>query len=208
MSETFFINIFIIISLVLMAGYFFGRKKNQAIAASAINALNKTLNPDGQKITNIGGMIGYHVEMSFSGDRNIRKVKGTLIMLPRHSLLYLPVSMIFGRFDRFFITITVKEPPTEKRAHILEKRFFKKHRRDMGNNLQRRELHLGSRDFIYMYKNNWDLNFLKDLINNIDDQDKLKEISIRPDESNIELLIVPTAGENKVLASIIGSISD
>jgi preprotein translocase subunit YajC len=207
-SETLLINIFIIIALILMVGYFFGRRKNQTIAASAINALQNALKPDDQKITNIGGVIGYHVEMSFSSDRNIKTLKGTMTMLPRQSLLYLPMSMLFRGFDRFFITITLKEPPSEKRAHIFEKRFFSKHRRDVGNDMQQKEFRSGSRDFIYLYEYDSDLVFLEALVDKIEDPARLKEISIHPESGVIELLVVPTAGENMVLTSIISCALD
>ncbi len=206
MSETLLINIFIIISIILMVGYFFGRRKNQAIAASAISALNKALKPEDQKITNIGGVIGYHVEMSFGKKRNIQQVKGTITMLPRHSLLYLPISMIFRRFDRFFITIKLKQLPTEKEARIFERRFYNKHRKNTGTHLQREEFNPGSGDYIYLYENDADLKILKAIMDKIEDPERLKETSMRPDSSEVELLFVPTVGENRVLISILRSI--
>jgi len=203
MNDTVLINIFIIISIILTAGYFFGRRRNRAVAAGAINTLINLMKPAEQKITNIGGLVGYHVEMHFHGRGNVEMAHGTMTLLPRHSLLYLPVSRIFRKFDRFFITFTLREPPTGKEAHIYEKRFHNRYRKNEGKRFRRKEAGLGSGEFIFLFESGEDLDYLEKLAAGLEDTDRLKEVSIHPDLNVIELLIVPTSGENRLLESIL-----
>jgi len=202
MDNALYINIFILISLILTAGYFLGRKKNRAVAASAINTLLELMKPERQEITNIGGLVGYHVRMWFDGGK-AEEAQGTITMLPRHSLLYLPVSRIFRGFDRFFITIKLKALPVEKQARLFEKRFYYKHRKIAGNNMQVNTLSRNGREFLIFYENSRELAYLQNLFSGIVNPDKLKEISILPGKGVIEILVVPSAGDNRVLGSII-----
>ena len=205
MDNALYINIFILISLILTAGYFLGRKKNRAIAASAINSLLKVMNPEKQEITNIGGLVGYHVRMRFDGGK-AEEARGTITMLPRHSLLYLPVSRIFRRFDRFFITIKLKSLPVEKKARLFEKRFCNKHRKDAGNNMQVKTLSRGGREFLIFHETGRELSFLQDLLSAAENPDKLKEVSIFPEKGVIEILVVPSAGDNRVIETVIRTV--
>jgi hypothetical protein len=205
MSDPVLINIFILISLFLTAGYFLGRRKNRAIAASAINAIFEMLKPDRREITNIGGLVGYHLRMSFISG-SVESAFGTITLLPRHSLLYLPVSLLFRRFDRFFITLNLRRFPTTGSAHIFEERFYSGHREGVGKQLKRSPLQIGSLRFLAFYSAEEDLAFLKKLLNDIEDPSKLKEISIRPERGTVEILIVPTAGDNETAGTVISSL--
>lgn len=202
MDNALYINIFILISLILTAGYFFGRKKNRAVAASAINKLLELMKPERQEITNIGGLVGYHVRMWFDSGK-AEEVQGTITMLPRHSLLYLPVSRIFRGFDRFFITIKLKALPVGKQARLFEKRFYNKHRKDAGNNMQVKTLSRGGREFLIFHETGRELSFLQDLLSAAENPDKLKEVSIFPEKGVIEILVVPSTGDNRVIETVI-----
>ncbi|MFO7915008.1 MAG: hypothetical protein R6U43_04895 [Candidatus Krumholzibacteriales bacterium] len=205
MDNALYINIFILISITLTAGYFFGRKKNRAIAASSINTLLKILKPERQEITNIGGLVGYHLRMWFNGEK-VEKAQGTITLLPRHSLLYLPISRGFRGFDRFFITISLNTLPVRKGARLFEKRFYHKYREDEGIGMQVESISRGRREFLLFYENGRELSFLRDLLSGIENPAKLKEVSIRPEKGMIEILVVPSAGDNRVLESIIRAV--
>ena len=74
-------------------------------------ALEELLKPGNTNYVNIGGSIGYNFAYSLSGDWT--KAKGTMTLNARHSLLYLPFSLLLGVRDRFYVNIFIREPPSE-----------------------------------------------------------------------------------------------
>jgi hypothetical protein len=132
---------------------------------------------------------------------------GTITLLPRHSLLYLPVSFLFRRFDRFFVTLNLTEFPTAGRAHIYEKRFHQRHRSGEGAGLDREEMAIGSREFLLLAENGPDMNFLLELASRAEDPEQLKELSVRPERGTAEFLVVPSAGENRLLTFLAGELT-
>ena len=207
MDNSFYINIFMLISLILTAGYFFGRKKNRAIAASSINTLSRILKPESQEIINIGGLVGYHLKMRFK-EGNVQRASGTITLLPRHSLLYLPISRFFRRFDRFFITIKMSRLPAGGKVHLFEKRFYHRYRKDEGKGMEVKNLSRERYEFLLFYQNSRGLSFLQDLLSRIENPDKLKEVSIHPGKGVIEIMVIPSDGKNRLLRSILDRVSE
>lgn len=112
--------LFVAFSLVLTLGYFWGRRVNKSIFLSAINDLVDIVKPDDQTFTNIGGVIGFHANLLVKKKGSpFSRVDATITLLPRHSWLYLPVSMLIRKYDRLFITVYLKKPPSEE-AHLIE----------------------------------------------------------------------------------------
>jgi len=52
------------------------------------------------------------------------RVDATITLLPRHSWLYLPISKLIRKYDRLFITLYLKKPPSEE-AHLIESKYSK-----------------------------------------------------------------------------------
>ena len=205
MANTILFYILIFISIVLSIGYFVGRKKNRKIAFNAMEALKELIKPEDQTITNIGGVVGYHVEMEFKPSRNIKKLAGTITLLPRHSLLYLPISKIYRKFDRFYMKIELKKLQEMSEIHFLAEPFLDKYRQNLKDNskLKHKYEQFNGRKFCYVYKDESDLNLISGLVRSTADKEYIKEISINPN-GEVAILIVPrTKGNKKILEPII-----
>ena len=110
-----YITPLILLALVTTGGYFWGRKKNRWIGAWIARETEAALQPRETEYVNIGGCIGYHLTYALAAP--FREAKGTFALLPRHSLLYLPISFLIRRHDRFFLQLFTDERlPGE--AHI------------------------------------------------------------------------------------------
>jgi len=117
--------LFIGFSFLLTLGYFRGRRSNRRICQSAFNDLVDVVKPDDQTFTNIGGAIGFHANLFVKKKGTpFSRVDATITLLPRHSGLYLPISKLIRKYDRLFITLYLKKPPSEE-AHLIESKYSK-----------------------------------------------------------------------------------
>jgi len=115
--------LFIAFSIFLTLGYFWGRRLNRSIFHSAFNDLVEVVQPHDQTFTNIGGVIGFHANLFVKKKGTpFSRVDATITLLPRHSWLYLPVSKLIRKYDRLFITLYLKKPPSEE-AHLIESKY-------------------------------------------------------------------------------------
>ena len=109
--------LFVPISFLLGYGYVRGRRKNHAIASSVVRSLEEFYHPEEKRYTNIGGVIGYHIYYRLTG--RIERLVGTLTLLPRHAVLYLPISRLLGRTDQLRLTLHTDAIPLGE-GHIVE----------------------------------------------------------------------------------------
>jgi len=117
--------LFIGFSFLLTFGYFWGRRLNRKIYQSAFNDLVEVVKPDDRNFTNIGGAIGFHANLFIKKKGTpFSRVDATITLLPRHSWLYLPISKLIRKYDRLFITLYMKKPPSEE-AHLIESKYSK-----------------------------------------------------------------------------------
>jgi len=117
--------LFIGFSVLLTLGYFWGRRSNRRIYRSAFNDLVDVVKPDDRNFTNIGGAIGFHANLFIKKKGTpFSRVDATITLLPRHSWLYLPISKLIRKYDRLFITLYLKKPPSEE-AHLIESKYSK-----------------------------------------------------------------------------------
>jgi len=117
--------LFIGFSFLLTLGYFWGRRLNRRIYQAAFNGLVDVVKPDDQTFTNIGGSVGFHANLFVKKKGTpFSRVDATITLLPRHSWLYLPISKLIRKYDRLFITLYLKKPPSEE-AHMIERKYSK-----------------------------------------------------------------------------------
>lgn len=128
--------LFIGFSFLLTFGYFWGRRLNKKIYNSAFKDLVDIVRPDDQTFTNIGGAVGLHANLFVKKKETpFSRVDATITLLPRHSWLYLPFSKLIRKYDRLFITLYLKKPPSEE-AHLIESKYS----RFMGSKIENAHL--------------------------------------------------------------------
>ena len=107
-----------ILTLLVLAGNFLGRKKNLSIVKSVGNTLEEVLKPNDQDYTWLGGSIGFHANYKC---KDFKNVEATLTLLPRQSPLYYPVSFLVSGFDKLYVTFFLKLK-IKSEGHIVNKR--------------------------------------------------------------------------------------
>jgi hypothetical protein len=110
---------FIIISIVALAlvlGYIFGRKINLRLSRDVSKELERIFRPKDQTYIWIGGLIGFRAAYVVE---NYVTLKITMLMLPRHSVLYFPISKLTSGNDRLWVDWGLKNDPGFE-FHIVE----------------------------------------------------------------------------------------
>lgn len=147
-------NPFLLTALVLLGvsatvNYFIGVKKNRWLGKRMSTQAENVLNPRDTEYVNIGGTIGYHIRYKLRDPW--KEAKGTFTFFPRHSLLYIPISLAIGGSDRFYLNLF-----TDRRlageGHIIEKNYLRKAKIDGFSEMETEEAVRGDRTFILAWR--------------------------------------------------------
>lgn len=184
--------LFIAFTAALSIGYFWGRRTNRRIFLAAFNALVDTVQPDDQTFTNIGGIVGYHANLIIERKGPIDRVDATITLLPRHSLLYLPVSKLIMRYDRLFISIHLKSAlPGE--GHLIETRYaaFRGPKISNAHRLTCQEVRWGKQNFLLYYESIVMRDRLSDFLQTHTDPGSLRHIAFVPEQRKCFAFMIP-----------------
>jgi hypothetical protein len=184
--------LFIGFSALLSAGYLWGRRANKRLFRSAFNALVDVVRPDDQTFTNIGGLVGYHANLLLKRKGPVERVDATITMLPRHSLLYMPVSKFIMRYDRLFVTIFLK-PALPGEAHLIEAVYagFRGPKIENAKRLNRQQVRWGNYDFLLYYERNMMRDRLTEFMQAHPDPGVLRHIALVPDQRKCFVFMIP-----------------
>jgi len=121
------IFLLILLSAIAMYQFFKGRKLNLGIMSRVSKDLEEALKPLDKEYTWLGGYVGFKAKYKLKN----ADVEATLTLLPRHALLYLPISLLVNKADRLYIVV-------RGRIDLAELHIFGKKR--MLSRSERREL--------------------------------------------------------------------
>ncbi len=194
--------LFVAASFLLAFGYFWGRRKNQAIAHRAMNDLLAIFRPREQQFTNIGGAIGYHANLYLKKKGGwLSRVDATITLLPRHSWLYLPVSKLIRKYDRLFLEMYLKNAPPDE-SHLIESGYSRFAGTRIRNReaFQREELTWGRFQFhLYTRSPETRSRFL-DFTARHPDPGLIRHIAVVPEQKKCFVFMIPRL--NQVAASL------
>ncbi len=120
-----FNDILIIIVAVAAVGtlqFFRGRKLNLTLMYSSMRIAEKVLKPRDKNYTLIGMYVGYTAIYDLGAP--LGKVEYTVLLLPRQSLLYFPISLLTSRFDKVFIRYILPRK-VFREAHLVAKGYYR-----------------------------------------------------------------------------------
>ncbi len=189
--------LFVAFSLVLTWGYFRGKRRNRDLYVSVFEDLVRIFKPDDQKFTNIGGAIGYHANLYIKKKRAfLSRVDATITMLPRHSLLYLPISKLIRKYDRLFLELYLKNHPPEE-GHFLEKGYarFSKTRVANLDKLETETVNWGGYDFDLLYGSEQMRQKLLDFLAKNPDPGGIRHIALVPEQQKCFIFMIPKKKE-------------
>ena len=114
-------TILLVITVAILLKYLHGRKKNLAMARGLSAMLEDLFDPVDKEYTWIGGLAGFKAVYELKGNRQL---KATLVMMPRHSLLFLPFSLLLFGKDKLFLVFKEADISSSE-GHILSSSYKK-----------------------------------------------------------------------------------
>ncbi len=190
--------LFVAFSCLLTIVYFWGRRENKRVFLSAFNDLIDVVKPADQKFTNIGGVVGYHANLILKKKSPFAKIDATITLLPRHSLLYMPISKMIMKFDRLFITLYASASlPGE--GHLIEKGYarFRGPKITNAHFLDKMEVKWGRYDFLLYYEKYNIRDRLIAYMNQHPDPGILRHVAIVSDQRKCFIFMIPKRGKVK-----------
>jgi len=191
--------LFIAFSFLLSVVYYWGRRANKRVFLDAFNDLVDVVRPDDQRFTNIGGLVGYHANLLINQkDRPFSKVEATITLLPRHSLLYMPISLMIMRFDRLFITLHQRGTLAGE-GHLIEKRYagFRAPKITNAHRLEKINIRWGNHDFLLYFAQLKLRDQLLAFVKKHPDPGTVRHIALVADQRKCFLFMIPKKGQVK-----------
>lgn len=182
----------ILVAVGLTLGYFRGRRKNLEMARAISRELEAALHPKDQTYTWLGGVLGFKAE--YRGVSETNRVEATLTLLPRHSLLYLPVAWLLSGGDRLFV-VAYPTKPIKGEAHIVASSYRRRLGRLPDESKWRREVvEGGGRSFEVLGEDPSAVAGLRDWIRSLPQTRYLKHLALVPRTGTLYLFMVPAPG--------------
>lgn len=155
-------NNFLLFAIIILGAgatiqYFFGVKKNRWLGKTMSTQAEQIFNPKETVYVNIGGAIGYH--FTYKLVEPWKEVKGTFTLFPRHSLLYMPISLLIGSSDRYYLNLYTDRKLVGE-GHIIERNHLRRAKIEGIEEMQKEEIERAGRTF-YLY---WRYGNLKDVL--------------------------------------------
>ncbi len=190
MTQGQLILLLLIVGGITSLQFFKGRKLNTLMMVKYIRDFEENLKPKDKLYTYIGGYIGFKANYDLK-DNFIKKFELTLTLLPRHSLLYLPISYLTRKHDRLYVILRLNEKFGYD-AHIIKKHFyFPGPMIDNIETFKKEKIVLDGKDFNVLYKNKSDLDRLIELAKNSVGFNNLRHICYTRDTNVLFLLLKP-----------------
>jgi hypothetical protein len=133
--------------------YFFGVKKNRWLGKSMSSQAESIFEPKDMEYINIGGAIGFNV--AYKLREPWKEAKGTFTLFPRHSLLYMPMSLLIGSSDRYYLNLYADRKLAGE-GHIIEKKHLRKAKIEGVGEMNKEEVERAGKTF-YLYWRHGDL---------------------------------------------------
>ena len=138
------------LALFSTLGYFRGRKKNAWISGWISRESEAAFKPEDTNYVNFGGVIGYNFVYKLR--KPFREAKGTFTLLPRHSIIYLPISLLLTRGDTYYLQLFA-DGKLAGEGHILAKSHVSKARNSIAGfaDLQREETTWDGKSYVLLW---------------------------------------------------------
>jgi hypothetical protein len=130
--------------------YFLGVKKNRWLGKIMSTQAENIFNPKESEYINIGGAIGFNFAYKLRDPW--KEAKGTFTLFPRHSLLYMPFSLLIGGSDRFYVNLFT-EKKLAGEGHIIEKAHLSKAKIEGMAEMTKEQVEKAGKTFMIFWRN-------------------------------------------------------
>ncbi|MFQ3620205.1 MAG: hypothetical protein SNJ78_04565 [Spirochaetales bacterium] len=178
------------LALFTTLGYFRGRKKNAWMSSWIAKEAEAALKPVDTQYTNFGGTIGYN--FVYQLEKPFREAKGTFTLLPRQSILYLPLSLLIAKHDRYYLTLFVQGKLLGE-GHIVSSRYNRKAQKRITGieAMEKGEAFKNNRQFFLYWKGKGMEERLRKFLDKIEQEQLLLHFCCFKENKNFFFYLIP-----------------
>ncbi|MFA4640152.1 hypothetical protein [Pyrococcus kukulkanii] len=190
MEASMLILIIMVLAAVSSLQFYKGRKLNLMLMQHYLRSIENIVKPKDKDYVWLGGYVGFRAHYKLD-DPDILKFEYTLTLLPRHSILYFPVSLLINRHDKLYIVVR----PTfeiEREVHFLQKGYFRMRPGiDREIELLKGEEEVNGVKFETLFDNYEDIKEVKGFIEGFSNVENVKHVAIVPKTNVIYVFMKP-----------------
>lgn len=192
----------IVLAVFTILEYYRGRRKNRWMSGFIASETESVLKPKDQEYINIGGTMGFN--SIYKLRTPYTEAKGTMVLLPRHSIFYMPVPLLLGSKDKYYLNIFTKEALVGE-GHIIDSHYFKRISKTIDGieNMSRDEVVVGKKNFILLWDKKQMEEKLRSTLSKIEQIDLLNHFCCYRDNRTFFILMRPVRGG---VEALLGSI--
>lgn len=189
---------FIVLSAILTLQFFKGRRINLVLMKTYLNEMESILSIKDKEYTWIGGYVGFKAGYKIDHPR-FSFLESSIVLTPRQSLLYLPISLLLFRGDRAFFLLTPRDKRVSHEVHIIrEKAFWFIPKIKRRNELHERNFSLFGTNFRAFYESETTLDRVLRVLRRYKGNPKvIKHLALVPSTNRVYLHLRPMVGELK-----------
>ncbi len=204
MSDINILLIFIIGSAMLTLQFFKGRRINIVLMRTYLSEIESILRIRDKEYTWIGGYVGFKAGYKIENPL-FSLFEVSLILAPRQSLLYLPISLLIFKGDRAFFLLTPRDGKISSEVHLIREDAFwftpKIRRR---GELRERSLSILGVNFKALYESESSLDRLLRIFRKYKGDVRIvKHLALVPSTNRVYLHLKPRVGELKPFLKLI-----
>ncbi|ASJ03756.1 hypothetical protein A3L09_06905 [Thermococcus profundus] len=168
-----------ILAAVTSIQFYKGRKWNLQLMQHYLRSVEDVVKPEDKDYVWLGGYIGFRANYKINRD-NIRRFEYTLTLLPRHSILYFPISLVTSRHDKLYVVVR-PFAQIKREAHLIQKGYYRlKPNIENEPLLQSEEIEIAGRKYEALFEKRRDLENLKALVESMPRPHNIKHVALTP----------------------------
>ncbi len=176
----------VVLAIAAVLQFAKGRKINLTLISFTANKMEEVFKPRDKIYQWIGLYVGYKAVYKLMKN-TLDRVEATLLLLPRQSLLYYPISLIISRFDRIYLVFCYnKNIPYE--AHVVRKGYYRRRIDKVIKNaayMKKDKVMVKNTEFYLVYKNASTVNKLLQFVKNLENPSIVNHVALVPKNNTL-----------------------
>lgn len=185
----------VLMAIMVLAGvasiqFFKGRRLNLMLMQHYLRAIEEVIKPKDKEYVWLGGYIGFRAYYKVN-EGNIDKFENTLTLLPRQSILYMPISKMISRHDKLYIVVRPYSQ-IKREAHLIQKRYYRiRPKIEDEELLQKDFIEVNGKQYEALFEKQRDVELLKDFLQGFSKPENVKHVALTPKTNVFYILMKP-----------------
>ncbi len=175
--------IVVVLAGVSVVWFYRKRKVNLMIQEKTIRILEKVYQPYDKKYTVIGIYVGFSALYKIL-KKNLKTIEVVTLLIPRQSLMYLPIAKLTSRFDKIFIIYHYdKDTHFPGEAHLVRKGYYRLGIKRAIHGIEKMHVEttkINGKTYYLIYNNRRVMDKIMELVNRLKNPLLLQHVAIVP----------------------------